>query len=122
MKKKRANNQPSRNKANAKEIVKEWRKEHPHGHPSELYNTGLVSRSSVDRYWDSCGEGDRPFSAADKVAIWRSENPNGSQVACAKETGLSRRIVIMRWNPASAKKDKEIEIKKDKNGQLFFDL
>ena len=103
------------------EIIATWRKENPHGHKADLYNTGLVSRSSVNRYWDSCDEGEEPYSAATTIAIWRYNNPNGTKAQCVRETGLSKRIVYYRWEKKE-KVEADVKIGVKKDGQLFFDF
>lgn len=105
------------------DIIATWRKENPHAHKADLYNTGLVSRSSVNRYWDLCGEGEEPYSAATIIAIWRYNNPTGTKAQCVRETGLSKRIVYYRWEKKqeeNANEDVKIGVKKD--GQLFFEF
>ena len=114
-----------------KDTVASWRHDNPTGHKCDLVKTGLLSRSSVNRYWDSCGEGKTPLSAAERVILWRAENPSGSKSDCIRETGLSRRSVFLRWNekpgPKEQKNEKgevvdEIKISVDQNGQQFFDF
>lgn len=117
---------------NASAVVAAWRRENPRGHKSELLKTGQVSLSSINRYWDSCGEGEQPLSASEKIIVWRYENPLGSKKQCQEETGLSRRSVFLHWNDKaqpkslSSKKpdseDDEIKVAVDKTGQQFFDF
>lgn len=88
----------ARKKISAVEYVAAWRKENPNGHKSELYKTGKISRSSVNRYWDSCGEGDHPYSALERIFQWRQDNPYGTKKECIEATGLSRRSIFALWN------------------------
>lgn len=117
---------------NASAVVAAWRRDNPRGHKSELYKTGLVSLSSINRYWNSCGEGEQPLSASEKVILWRYDNPLGTKKQCQEETGLSRRSVFLHWEDKSQPKslnskktdseDDEIKVSVDKIGQQFFDF
>ncbi len=82
----------------SKTIVAAWRKENPNGHKSELCKLGLVSWASINRYWDSCGEGDHPYSATEKIYMWRKEHPYGTKTECIEATGLSRRSIFLLWD------------------------
>ena len=125
---------------NAKDVIADWRREHPTGHKCELEKLGIVSHASINRHWDTCGEGDRPLSAAEQIIIWRNDNPRGTKAECQSALGLSRRSVFLRWNEVpqpkknrkkkgaatSSEQSEEIEdsikIAVDKNGQQFFDF
>ncbi len=119
---------------NASAVVAAWRRDNPRGHKAELLKTGKVSLSSINRYWDSCGEGEQPLSASEKVLIWRFENPLGSKKQCQEETGLSRRSVFLHWNDKAQPKSKSLSKKEpgsededgkiitDNIGQRFFDF
>lgn len=97
-------------KKSSKTIVAAWRKENPNGHKSELCKLGLVSWASINRYWDSCGEGDHPYSATEKIYMWRKEHPYGTKTECIEATGLSRRSIFLLWDklPAGEKPIKQI--------------
>lgn len=111
------------NKESVKETIRKWREENPRGHRADLYNSGLVSRSSVDRWWDKVGINTTPLTAEEKVYTWRNENPKGTKAACIRETGVSKKWVYKKWNRKPMPKEPEkIEIKIEPNGQLFFDL
>lgn len=106
-----------------KDIVLLWRKQHPHGRRAELYRSGIgVSKATVDRWWNASPVTERPYSAEEKVRMWRDEHPDGTKLQCQKDTGLSRRSVYLRWDarPESAPTVAEEPAKVDEFGQMYL--
>ena len=120
-----------------KEIVLEWRRQHPNGRRRDLYHSDLgVSKATVDRWWTESEVKERPLSAYEIVRAWRLSHPDGTHVACVRETGLSRRSVYYNWKEKTAVQAENIPtvesrdidvaeqpvIIEDENGQLAFDF
>ena len=112
-----------------KEIVLEWRRQHPKGRRRDLYHSDLgVSKATVDRWWSESEVKERPLTAYETVRAWRLAHPEGTHAACVRETGLSRRSVDYHWLerniPAVESRDivDQPNIIEDEDGQLAFDF
>lgn len=112
------------NKSKREQVIK-WRKEHPQGRRVDLYKSNLgISKSTVDRWWDSVEIEEHPLTATEKIRAWRSINPDGTKASCQIDTGLSRRTVYLRWDDAEPKETSieadEQKEKIDEDGQYLL--
>lgn len=124
-----------------KEIVIEWRRQHPKGRRRDLYQSDLgISKATVDRWWNESEVKERPLSAYETVQAWKLAHPDGTHAACVQETGLSRRTVYYQWHEKqpvavigqeeeiSADDNRDVtdtetlKIIEEDNGQLAFDF
>lgn len=105
-----------------RDIVLAWRESHPHGRRCDLYNDKSINiaKSTVDKWWSDSPVTDKPYSASEQVRIWKREHPEGSKKDCAKDLGVTERIVYMRWNDYKETEVNSIPIRTGDFGQLEF--